>query len=123
MNLEDLQIYKTSLKIGEDIWSIVIGWNYFSKDTIGKQLVRSADSIASNIAEGFGRYHFKENKNFNYYARGSLFETKAWLVKANNRKLIDEEIFKNFMSDLEILGKRLNSYINSIGNKSDFAND
>ena len=35
MNLEDLQIYKTSLEIGEDVWNIVIEWDYFSKDTIG----------------------------------------------------------------------------------------
>ena len=123
MNLEDLQIYKTSLEIGEDVWNNVIKWDYFSKDTVGKQLVRSADSIASNIAEGFGRYHFKENKNFNYYARGSLFETKIWLVKANSRKLIDEKIFEKFMNDLDVLGKRLNSYINSIGTKNNFAND
>lgn len=117
MNLEDLEIYKTSLVIGEDVWNVVLKWDQFSKDTIGKQLVRSADSIASNIAEGFGRYHFRENRNFNYYARGSLFETRTWLVKACTRKLIDEKIFENFLCELEILGKRLNSYINSIGNK------
>ena len=87
------------------------------------QLVRSADSIASNIAEGFGRYHLKENKNFNYYARDSLFETKTWLVKANKRKLVDAKIFGKFMDELDVLGKRLNSYINSIGNKNNFAND
>ncbi|WP_367119197.1 four helix bundle protein [uncultured Mucilaginibacter sp.] len=52
------------------MWFIVLGWEYFSKDTLGKQLVRSADSIGANIAEGFGRYHFKENKNFCYFSRG-----------------------------------------------------
>jgi four helix bundle protein len=38
----------------------------FTKDTIGKQICRAADLISANIAEGFGRYHFKENKNFSY---------------------------------------------------------
>ena len=51
-------------------------------DTIGKQLVRSADSIAANISEGFGRYHFKDSKRFYYISRGSLFETKTWLEKS-----------------------------------------
>jgi four helix bundle protein len=37
----------------------VIKWDYFLKDTIGKQLVKAADSVAANLSEGFGRYHFK----------------------------------------------------------------
>jgi len=41
---------------------VVDRWNYFQKDTVGKQLVRSADSIAANLSEGFGRYHYKETK-------------------------------------------------------------
>ena len=60
LRLEDLEIYKMSMEIGEDIWKIVDTWNYFQKDTIGKQMVRSGDSIAANIAEGYGRYSYKE---------------------------------------------------------------
>ena len=73
MNLEELQVYQLSMELGEKIWKIVSEWNYFSKDTIGKQLIRNSDSVAANIAEGFGRYHFKKTKNFSYYARGSLY--------------------------------------------------
>jgi len=75
---------------------VVDRWNYFQKDTVGKQLVRSADSIAANLSEGFGRYHYKETKNFSYYSRGSLFETKTWLRKANNRKMISQEEYDIF---------------------------
>lgn len=77
MKLEELNVYNLSMELGEIIWGIVEKWNYFEKDTIGKQLVRAADSIAANIAEGYGRYHFKENKQFCFYSRGSLFETKT----------------------------------------------
>lgn len=66
MKLEDLQVYQLSLEIGEKVWKIVNTWDYFAKDTIGKQLIRSADSIAANISEGFGRYHFKDSKRFYY---------------------------------------------------------
>ena len=62
MKLEDLQIYQLSMDLGEKVWQIVDKWNYFSKDTIGKQLVRAADSISANLSEGFGRFHFKERK-------------------------------------------------------------
>jgi four helix bundle protein len=50
------------MDLGEEVYSIVVEWNYFDKDTIGKQLVRSVDSIAANLSEGVGRYHYKERK-------------------------------------------------------------
>lgn len=60
MKLEELEIYQLLMEIGEKVWEIVNAWNYFAKDTIGKQLIRSTDSIAANISEGFGRYHYKD---------------------------------------------------------------
>src|SRR5881392_191731 len=86
--LEDFKSYNLAMEIGESVWNIVSTWSYFEKDTVGKQFVRSTDSIAANLSEGLGRYHFKEAKNFSYYSRGSLFETKTWLTKAKNRNLI-----------------------------------
>jgi four helix bundle protein len=117
MKIEDLQVYQLSMEIGETIWKIVIEWDSFTKDTIGKQLVRAADSIAANLSEGFGRYHFNESKHFGYYSRGSLFETKTWLTKAFNRKLISKIEFNKFMNDIDTIGIKLNNYINSIGKK------
>jgi len=70
MKLEELNVYQLSMEIGEKIWSIVIKWDYFSNDTIGRQLVKAVDSVAANISEGFGRYHFKDKKNFeNRYSK------------------------------------------------------
>ena len=77
MNLEELRVYNLSMEMGEKIWNIVIKWDFFAKDTIGKQLVKSADSVSANLSEGFGRYFYKEERNFCYYSRGSLFETKT----------------------------------------------
>jgi four helix bundle protein len=94
MKLEELNGYKLSMEMAERIWEIVLKWDYFQKDTMGKQLVRAADSIAANLSEGFGRYHYKENVNFSYYSRGSLFETKTWLTKAHNRNLIPDDSFE-----------------------------
>ena len=115
MKLEELKVYQLSMEISERIWNIVISWDYFAKDTIGKQLVRAADSIAANLAEGFGRSHYKENRQFGYYSRGSLYETKTWITKANNRDLIKEEDFNAFLQDIDSIGIKLNNYIKSIG--------
>jgi four helix bundle protein len=62
IRLIDLTVYKTALEIGEKVWSIVDKWDYFNKDTLGKQFVRAADSIALNIAEGYGRFFLKKIK-------------------------------------------------------------
>ncbi len=109
--LEDFKTYTLAMELGEKVWSMVNGWDYFPKDTIGKQLVRSTDSIAANLAEGLGRYHINETRNFSYYSRGSLFETKAWLIKAHNRGLITKESFTDFMNDIDNVGRMINGYI------------
>jgi four helix bundle protein len=63
-------------------------------------------------------FFYKENKQLCYYSRVSLFETKTWLTKAKNRKLISEDLSKNFTKDIDLIGKKLYSYINSIGKQS-----
>ena len=113
--LEDFKVYNRALDLGEEVWAIISSWDYFQKDTIGKQLVKAVDSIAANLSEGLGRYHSKEMKNFSYYSRGSLFETKTWLTKSYNRKLINESQFNKFITEINLIGKMLNSYINTLG--------
>jgi len=115
MRLENLEIYNIAMDLGEKVYDFVIKWDNFHKDTMGKQLLKAADSIAANLSEGVGRYHYKEKKNFSYYSRGSLFETKTWLTKANNRKLIDNELFTSLINDIERLGVKINNYIKTIG--------
>ena len=123
MKLDELQVYQLSMELGEKIWNHVIRWDYFPKDTMGKQLVKAVDSVAANLSEGYGRYHYKEAKNFGYYSRGSLFETRTWLTKASNRALIDESEFRSFMKDIDRIGIKLNNYIKSIGPKDQVMED
>jgi four helix bundle protein len=120
--LEDLEVYTLSEQFADEIWFIVIEWEYFAKDTLGKQLARSADSIGANIAEGFGRYHYKENKNFCYFSRGSLIETKGWLKKTKTRNLITPDRFQDLFQKLETIHIKLNAYIKFIGKLSNNQN-
>jgi len=124
-NLEELEVYQLAESFGDEIWVLVAGWDYFAKDTIGKQIARSADSISANIAEGYGRYHYKENKNFCYFSRGSIIETKGWLKKSKNRSLITEEQFNTLFEKLQTIHLKLNAYIKFIGkvSKSDNKSD
>ncbi len=83
--VNDLEIYRESMEIGEVIWSMVQSWDFFAKDTVGKQLVRSAE------------------------------ETQTWLEKAARRDLIDREVARALYERIENYKKRLNAYIRTIG--------
>ncbi|MGZ4048574.1 MAG: four helix bundle protein [Bacteroidia bacterium] len=104
--------------MADEIWNVVINWSFLAQDTVGKQVIRSSDSIAANIAEGYGRYFYKENRQFCFYSRGSILETKTWIKKAKNRSLINEEQYNNLFSKLELIHLKLNAYMKFIGKKS-----
>jgi len=93
---------------------MVVKWEYFPKKAIGSQFVEAADSISANIAEGYGRYFYKDRKQFCYYSRGSLMETKNWAMKAHGRKLISQEEFDTLVEKLKVLHFKLNNYIKKL---------
>jgi len=111
-SLEKLDVFQLSNEIGEIVWDLVSGWNFFEKDTVGKQFIKSADSISANIAEGYGRYFYKENIQFCYYARGSLLETKVWIMKASRRSLLNQKTKSELSVLVDELLIKLNGYIN-----------
>lgn len=113
--LEELEVYQVAMEIGEIVWNIVNRWEYFPKKTLGGQFTEAADSIAMNISEGYGRFHYKENKNFCYYSRGSAKETLTATTKAKNRGLISEEDFTVLSQKLNSYFRLMFGYVNSIG--------
>lgn len=115
MDIDDLRVYQLAMQLAEKVWENVMKWDSFAKYSIGKQYTEAADSIGSNISEGFGRFHFKDSKNFLYYSRGSLYETRTWTIKSHNRNLITEDEYKELLADIHDLSIKLNNYINTIG--------
>ena len=118
MKLGNLEVYNMALKLSDEIWGIYIALERDLKYNIGNQVIRSIDSIGANIAEGYGRFHYKDSVKFYYNARGSLWESKHWIFLLYKRGLINKEKFEQLVSDLEILGKKLNGFIKTIKNKS-----
>ena len=109
--LEGLDVYNLSQSFSDKIWKIVIKWDKFAQYGLGKQMTNAADSISSNIAEGYGRYFIKENINFCFYSRGSMLETKNWLQKCVNRNLIAKEEYEQLIEELGIIHRKLNAYV------------
>ncbi len=116
--LEELEVYRLSEDLADTIWNICVRWDYFARSTVGKQMVTAADSIPSNISEGYGRYSIKENIHFCYFARGSLTETRNWVRRSCTRGLITNKDLGNIYQIADRLGPKLNAYMNSIRRQS-----
>ena len=114
-NFESLRVYQLSEILADEIWTVVMKWNVFARDTVGKQLVRAADSIGANIAEGTGRGTFVDNRRFVRIARGSLNETQHFLRRAYKRKLLNDKDIQALRPLVDELAPKLNSYLKSIG--------
>lgn len=114
-NFENLEVFQLSERLADSIWNLAWSWKPFVRDTIGKQLVRCADGIGANIAEGAGRGSFQDNRRFVRIARGSLNETRYWLRCAYQRGFLSDEQGGALRPLIEELSPRLNAYLRSIG--------
>jgi four helix bundle protein len=115
---EDLEIYQLAEKLSDLIWSIVIKWDSFPKNTVGVQYVDASDSIGSNISEGYGKGSFADRSRYAKISRGSLFETIHWTKKSKRRNLLTDKEFKEIFEIIDILLPKLSSYINYLDENS-----
>jgi four helix bundle protein len=95
------------------LWNVYDDWEFKARQTIGIQMIRAANSIAVNIAEGYGRYTPNDRKRFYIIARGSLYETQCWIQKALRRNLLKEEHSSKLLNLVNILAPKLNQFIKS----------
>lgn len=114
-NFETLHIYRLSEILADKIWNIVLKWDYFAKDTVGIQIVKAADSVGANIAEGSGRGTNPEFRRFLRISRGSLYETRHWLRRAFRRRLLTQSQIDELAPIIKELTPKLNAYLGSIG--------
>lgn len=92
-NFEDLNCWKA----GRELYlfvrrEVISNFPPAEKYDLTSQIVRSARSVKANIAEGYGRYHYKDDAKFLSYARGSAHETLDHLLTAMDDGYITEGI-------------------------------
>ena len=111
---QKLRVYQLAEALADALWKIVVDWPPLAKNVVGIQMLRAADSIGANIAEGYGRGSSKDNHRFVRIARGSLNETIHFLRQSYKRKLTTEDECDNIKVILDELGPKLNNYLKSI---------
>lgn len=114
--LKRTSIFVESEEISDLIWRDVANWDAFSRDTIGKELVTSIDSVNTNIAESYSHKSHQGRMHYLYTARGSLFRAVILLEKAARREL---GAVTGFALSLEKLLPRIDEYIEAAERPAD----
>lgn len=113
-----LEVYQLAEGLADRVWGVARTWDPFACDTVGRQIVRSVDSIGANIAEGYGRGSYADNARFIKIARGSLNETIHHLRRAYQRGLLTEQQIEDLSPLARELAPRLNAYLGSISRRA-----
>ncbi len=117
LKLGDLEVYKVAIELSNFSWNLYENFDWLIKKVTGNQFIRAIDSIGANIAEGFGRYHYKDKNKFYYNARESLLESKHWVLLLYQRKIINKNNYNILLKKLNLTHKLLNSFIKSLYKK------
>ena len=109
---EDLDCWKKARRLRIKISELVKTFPNDEKFGLTSQIVRAVRSVTHNIAEGYGRFHFRENAKFCRTSRGSLYEVLDQVIVANEEGYISENILNEIRKDIFENIKILNGYIN-----------
>jgi four helix bundle protein len=115
-NFTDLEIWQLAKEIVIKVYKLLATFPKEEKFGVVAQCKDSVTSIPANIAEGFGRFHYKDKTNFYYNARGSLEETKSHLFISDAVHFITDTnrpLYLEILRDLDRLAVKLNNFITS----------
>ena len=111
-SFEDLECWKACNDFRKFIRSVTKKLPAEEKYGLISQMTRASRSVTNNIAEGYGRFHFKENTQFCRQSRGSFYELKDDLIIALDEEYITREEFNEGIQKFEKYVLILNGYIN-----------
>jgi len=115
---EDLDVWKMARDVRKNIATIIRSFPREESNKLVDQKIRSSRSLTANIAEGYGRFYFKENIKFCRQARGSLFELIDHLTVALDEGYINNIEYNRIRNECYSLVKMLNGYIKYLRSRS-----
>ncbi len=116
MSYKKLEIWQLSREVVIEIHKMSLNLPKFEMYEEGSQIRRSSKSVKSNLVEGYGRRNYKNDYiRFITFALASNDETIDHLETLyETESLTDEKIFKQIDSKLQILGKKINKFLQSV---------
>jgi four helix bundle protein len=117
MSYKNLEIWKLAREVVIEIHELTLNQlPKFEMYEVGSQIRRSCKSVKSNIVEGYGRRYYKQKFiHFLIIALASNDETIDHLETLfETKSLADETFYKNLHDKIDLLGKKINSFIQSV---------
>ncbi len=115
MQFEDLKVYQIAIKLSDQIRSVAFRLPESERYRLRDQLLRAAQSITANIAEGFGRRRYQnELIKFLTYSLGSCEEIQSHLNLIYHSKWIGPILYADLLKQYKNLSVRLLNFIQSI---------
>ena len=112
-DFKDLLVWKLARELRVQMYALVKKFSPEERYALNTQMRRAAQSIGANIAEGFGRYSYRENIQYCRQARGSAFEVRDHLVTAVDAAFITKEEYAQSDALAQRVIQTLNGYIRS----------
>lgn len=110
-HFRDLKCWQLSRELRKQLYSIVKSLPDYEKFGLASQIRRAAVSITANIAEGYGRFHYKENIQFCRHSRASLYECEDHLITCLDENYIDQKTYDDVLSLMIETRKVTDGYI------------
>lgn len=107
----ELEVWQNACALKNDLYKLVQSFDNTEKYRLADQIIRSSRSVTANIAEGYGRYTYKEQIRFCIQARGSLYETHNHLIDAYDCAYIDKNILAEYTERVKLIERLLNGYV------------
>ncbi len=111
----DLEVWRLGRQIRHDIYKITSNFPASERPNLVGQMRRAAVSMTANIAEGFGRFSYRENRRACLVSRGEACELQDHALSCLDEGLIDHNTFEGLERQLGLFLRLLNGYIRSIG--------
>jgi four helix bundle protein len=115
-NYKELKVWKKSYQLCLDVYTLTEGFPKDERFGLTSQIRRSAISVPSNIAEGYGRKTIADYIKFLYIAYGSNCELETQIMLSGDLNFIDKIALNTIMEEINEVERMLKALINSLKN-------
>jgi len=117
-NFKELKVWQKSYKLCLDVYRITKHFPTEEKFGLTSQIRRASVSIASNIAEGYGRRTTPDYIRSLYIAYGSNCELETQILISGDLDYINKDIQNTLREKISEVERMLKALIKSLENKS-----
>ncbi len=114
LKLHDIKVWSKAVELSTEVYRRTQCFPPEERFGLTSQIRRAAVSIASNIAEGYGRNQPNEFVRFLSIAAGSLYELRTQLIIAKNIGFLSLESFDELDARASEVERMLLAFIQSI---------